>query len=139
MGQREVYQALPLGIQIAHPFGLAGEEMTLAESSVGLACGVGLLDALALAGHRAPLLEAISGRVVDTAFGVDLIPVFVVKLPPIRQGPLGSRLSPPPFGLVLVTIERSVAVTGFFDDEVLDFLGNVGELIHAGLDQPFLC
>lgn len=81
----EVYQAFTLGIHIPDPFGLAGQEMTLADSGVGLACGVGLLDALALAGHRAPLLEAISCSIVDTVFGVDFILIFVVKLPPVGQ------------------------------------------------------
>lgn len=59
--------------------------MTLADGCMGLACGVGLLDALALAGDRAPLLEAIRSYVVDTVFGVDFILIFVVKLPPIGQ------------------------------------------------------
>ena len=52
--------------------------MTLADSGVGLACGVSLLDALALAGDRASLLEAISSSVVDTIFGIDFILIFVV-------------------------------------------------------------
>ena len=59
--------------------------MPLADSGVGLACGVSLFDALALAGDRAPLLEAISGSVVDTVLGVYFILIFVVKLSPIGQ------------------------------------------------------
>ena len=81
----KVNQALPFGVHIPHTFRLAGQEITLAYGGVGLACCMGLLDALALAGDRAPFLEAISGSVVDTVFGVDFKVIFVVELPPIGQ------------------------------------------------------